>query len=392
MEDLSESLFISRLIVKSFQEELTEVEKQKLDKWLADEKNHQLYQSLRKADLGIKKQEMRAVHSEKAWKNLERKIHSIRRSPMIHLIQYAAVILLLLSIGTLIYLHPISINKTIVQLYEQEIPQPGSSKAVLILESGKKIELNDKEDFFLQQDSTISLNNTGNTLKVKLSQQQSYRSAIYQTLDIPKGGEYKLILSDGSVVWLNSDSRLRFPSSFPGKKRTVYLEGEAYFEVSPDSLHPFIVSSKGMDVEVLGTKFNVKAYPEDVIIYTTLCQGSVKTINQQTGLSLLLEPNQQARFTKQNGKIEKQEVDSRLFTGWTGGRFVFENETLEEIMKQLERWYNIDVFYQNPSIKKYKFTGDVDRFDEISTILNMIEKTYNITFSINQKTIVIKNR
>ncbi|MEG2792057.1 MAG: DUF4974 domain-containing protein, partial [Odoribacter sp.] len=255
-----------------------------------------------------------------------------------------------------------------------------------------KIELNDKEDFFLQQDSTISLNNTGNTLKVKLSQQQSYRSAIYQTLDIPKGGEYKLILSDGSVVWLNSDSRLRFPSSFPGKKRTVYLEGEAYFEVSPDSLHPFIVSSKGMDVEVLGTKFNVKAYPEDVIIYTTLCQGSVKTINQQTGLSLLLEPNQQARFTKQNGKIEKQEVDSRLFTGWTGGRFVFENETLEEIMKQLERWYNIDVFYQNPSIKKYKFTGDVDRFDEISTILNMIEKTYNITFSINQKTIVIKNR
>ncbi|MEG2341103.1 MAG: DUF4974 domain-containing protein [Odoribacter sp.] len=392
MEDLSESLFISRLIVKSFQEELTEVEKQKLDKWLADEKNYQLYQSLRKADLGIKKQEMRAVHSEKAWKNLERKIHSIRRSPMIHLIQYAAVILLLLSIGTLIYLHPISINKTIVQLYEQEIPQPGSSKAVLILESGKKIELNDKEDFFLQQDSTISLNNTGNTLKVKLSQQQSYRSAIYQTLDIPKGGEYKLILSDGSVVWLNSDSRLRFPSSFPGKKRTVYLEGEAYFEVSPDSLHPFIVSSKGMDVEVLGTKFNVKAYPEDVIIYTTLCQGSVKTINQQTGLSLLLEPNQQARFTKQNGKIEKQEVDSRLFTGWTGGRFVFENETLEEIMKQLERWYNIDVFYQNPSIKKYKFTGDVDRFDEISTILNMIEKTYNITFSINQKTIVIKNR
>ncbi|MEG0794883.1 MAG: DUF4974 domain-containing protein [Odoribacter sp.] len=392
MEDLSESLFISRLIVKSFQEELTEVEKQKLDKWLADEKNHQLYQSLRKADLGIKKQEMRAVHSEKAWKNLERKIHSIRRSPMIHLIQYAAVILLLLSIGTLIYLHPISINKTIVQLYEQEIPQPGSSKAVLILESGKKIELNDKEDFFLQQDSTISLNNTGNTLKVKLSQQQSYRSAIYQTLDIPKGGEYKLILSDGSVVWLNSDSRLRFPSSFPGKKRTVYLEGEAYFEVSPDSLHPFIVSSKGMDVEVLGTKFNVKAYPEDVIIYTTLCQGSVKTINQQTGLSLLLEPNQQARFTKQNGKIEKQEVDSRLFTGWTGGRFVFENETLEEIMKQLERWYNIDVFYQNPSIKKYKFTGDVDRFDEISIILNMIEKTYNITFSINQKTIVIKNR
>lgn len=392
MEDLSESLHISQLIVKSLGKQLTEAEKRELEEWLSNTENDRLYQSLQGATPEVRKEKLRRLHPEKAWKGLEERIRFTTKFPLLRFVRYAAILAFLLATGTFVYLYPGSVKSRTIEFCEQKSPQPGSSKALLILESGQEVELKTDQDFMLKQDSTVMLNNAGNTLQVKLLQKQTDTSESFQTLVIPRGGEYKLILSDGSTIWLNSETRLRFPSSFSGEKRRVYLEGEAYFEVSHNSSRPFIVSVKEMEVEVLGTKFNIKAYEEDAIIYTTLSEGSVKATYSSTAKSLLLQPNQQARYTKQNGHLEKQETDARLSTGWTEGRFVFENETLDEIMKQLGRWYNTEVVYQSPQIKKYRFTGDVDRFDNISTILQLIEKTYNITFTTNGNTIIVGKR
>ena len=197
-------------------------------------------------------------------------------------------------------------------------------------------------------------------------------------------------MSDGSKVWLNSDSRLRFPSPFSGDKRTVFLEGEAYFEVAHDTQKPFVVSTEDMSIRVLGTKFNVKAYAEDEAVYTTLVSGSVRTNNKQSTYSTLLSPNEQCIYYPGNNRKETRKIDPQTFLGWVQGRFIFENETLEEILKQLGRWYDTEIFYQNPRVAKYRFTGNVDRFDQISTLLHMIEKTYPVSFTINGRTIVVK--
>lgn len=369
--------------------QLTESEQTELDHWLTYESNRILYDSLATKDLTEKIQMLNQLHPEKSWKYLEEHIPFRRKSGSLHFIRYAAAILLIGALCSVIYfIRPQAFQETLVASQETEL-RPGSAKALLITESGEKIHLTDNQYFFVEKDSVSRLNNEDNTLKIEPHTPSMTPDENYQTLSVPIGGEYKLILSDGSAVWLNSDTRIRFPLSFTGNKRTVFLEGEAYFEVAHHPSQPFIVSVKDMEVEVLGTKFNVKAYSDDSTVYTTLAEGRVKTIVPQSNTNLLLTPNQQCIFNKSNGKMQKREVDAYTFTGWTQGKFIFENETLDEIMKQLSRWYGIEVLYQNPQIKNYRFTGYVDRFDQISTLLDMIEKTYNITFHIQGKTIVI---
>lgn len=369
--------------------QLTEPEQRELNNWLTHESNRILYDSLATKDLTDKMEMLNRLHPEKSWKYLEEHIPFRRRSRNLHFMRYAAAILLIGVVCSVIYfVRQHTFHETFVVSQDTEL-QPGSAKAFLITESGEKIHLTDNQHFFVEKDSAIRLNNEDNTLKVEPHTSSKVPDENYQTLSVPPGGEYKLILSDGSAVWLNSDTRIRFPLAFSGNKRTVFLEGEAYFEVAHHPSQPFIVSVKDMEVEVLGTKFNVKAYSDDSTVYTTLAEGRVKTIIPRSNTNLLLTPNQQCIFNKSNGKMQKREVDAYTFTGWTQGKFIFENETLEEIMKQLSRWYGIEVLYQNPQIKNYRFTGYVDRFDQISTLLDMLEKTYNITFYIQGKTIVI---
>lgn len=393
MENLDNSFHISRLIVKSFQAELNEKEKKELQQWIEiTPHNEKLYHSLAQNNLTSKRKEIQQLHPEKSWSNLENQINFRKNTRYLSFLKYAAVILLALSGGLLFYFHQQTPNDATTLTVNTPTPEPGSAKAILILESGEQVELTHQQNFHLQQDSSIQLDIHNNVLRIKIADSLIPASESYSTLAIPKGGEYQLVLSDGSKIWLNSDSRLRFPSSFNGNQRTVYLEGEAYFEVAHRPQQPFIVSTKEIDIQVLGTKFNVKAYSDDPLISTTLVSGSVRTSCNQSDQSVILLPNEQCIFDPAQNTLETHPVNPQVFLGWVQGRFIFENETLGEIMKQLSRWYDVEILYRKPQLAQYHFTGNVDRFDNISTLLRMIEKTYNITFNINGRTIVVNEK
>lgn len=391
MEDLHQSFNIAQLILKSFRESLTDSESEELDSWLsASPRNQKSYELWKQSDLTEKKNLINQLHPESSWQQLENKLHFKKRPIYFRVLKYVAAALIIITAGILIH-NRFSQDSTPL-LAETSNPVPGTAKAILILESGEQMELANGQNLYLRKDSCIQLNNNNNILKVEISGLQKNLLESYSTLSVPKGGEYQLVLSDGSKIWLNSDTKLRFPDRFNGNQRVVYLEGEAYFEVAPNTQMPFIVSVRNMKVEVLGTKFDVKAYKEDRMIYTTLLSGCVETSNLQSGQSVILHPNEQCLFDATKQQMKKRFVDAATSIGWKDGRFIFENEPLEEIMKQLCRWYNVEVTYQSPELAKYCFTGNTGRFDQLSSLLYLIEKTYPISFSINGNSIEVRKR
>lgn len=211
----------------------------------------------------------------------------------------------------------------------------------------------------------------------------------YNTLRVPRGGEYSVTLSDGSVVFLNSESELRFPVNFAVGERRVYLTGEAYFDVVKDSGQPFIVDLSTSAIKVLGTSFNVSAYADEDEVMTTLVQGSVAFMSK--GNEVVLSPGEQAVMDR-TGTVVKREVDIYLYTAWKEGVFAFRHQRLEEIMRIVSRWYDVNVFWENASQKEVTFTGKMRRYDDFSKVVQMLEMTGNTEFEVRGKTIVIRER
>lgn len=185
---------------------------------------------------------------------------------------------------------------------------------------------------------------------------------MYNTLEVPRGGEYDLVLEDGTRVWLNADSRLKYPVVFPGSERRVMLEGEAYFEVARDTNRPFLVETGVQSLRVLGTAFNVCAYPDEPDIYTTLVHGSVALSTGGQGHECVLVPGEQAVCHVHNGSFTVGKVDVSQVAAWKKGLFVFENQNLEQIMLKLARWYNVTVFFRNEAAKTIEFRGNLPKY------------------------------
>lgn len=384
--------YISQLIIKSLKGQLTKSEQKEFEDWLKIEANRELYLSLSRRNLDDKKILSGQLHPEQSWKRLEKRLHLRKKSYFWNITRYAAAILLLGTISTAVYLYWKQAFSVSLPIVRQEEPLPGSSKAFLIFASGEKINLENEQYFSPQQDSTVRLDNKENTLTIESRQPFSDVTEEYQTLVVPRGGEYKLVLEDGSCVYLNSNTKLHFPLIFAGERRVVHLEGEAYFEVASDSLKPFIVMTRGMEVRVLGTKFNIKAYTDDRAIFTTLVSGSVQIKDSESAHTALLRPDEQCIYTAHDGRMRIHTVDPQVSLGWVHGRFVFENETLEEILKQLGRWYDVKIFFRDPQVAGYRFTGNVGRFDQISILLRMIEKAYDISFTISDGTVIVSKK
>ena len=216
---------------------------------------------------------------------------------------------------------------------------------------------------------------------------------LYNTLKVPTGGFYQLELSDGTRVWLNAESELRFPAQFGTGEREVYLKGEAYFDVRKDVARRFIVHLKESNVTVLGTSFNIKAYGDEDYIYTTLVEGKVRFTSEKEHEEVTLRPGMQSVLNLKSGKTELKEVEVEQFTAWRQGRFVFPSTTLGDLMCQLKRWYDIDVVYLSPEAKGYEFRGAINRDMDLKNVLAIVEKTSNVVFDINGRTIkvTIKN-
>jgi transmembrane sensor len=275
---------------------------------------------------------------------------------------------------------------------EQQDIAPGGNKAVLTLADGSQI--------ILDSAANGNLASQGNAKVIKLDGQLAYNTSgsstevLYNTITTPKGGQYQLVLADGSKVWLNAASSLRYPATFSGNERKVELTGEGYFEIAKNSSMPFRVNVAGKsEVEVLGTHFNINAYSDEVSINTTLLEGIVKVSATGSGLttkdSKLLSPGQQAQQNSTGQIAVKKNNDIDEVMAWKNGKFIFQDADIQSIMRQIERWYDVEVSF-NGNITKEQFVGLIPRNVNISQILKMLEKTGTVKFEIVGKKVIVK--
>ena len=384
MDLLKKRLDIARLIAEELTGTIDEKDRVVLARWLDEDERHReeyadILESLKTGNEAWKDQEQGRQLMESRWGAV--KSHTVQKTGRwITWSKYAAVIVLFVSIGIFWLVNEEKQeveNGTVAQI------EHGSMKAQLVLANGKKV------DF--RPETSLQLEEVGGTRiltsddRVKYSGKDSLAGQLaevkYNTLIVPRGGEFSLELADGTRVWLNAESRLRYPVAFTGKERKVEMEGEVYFEVAKNKEKPFIVTVNGVDIRVLGTSFNVSAYQEDVV--TTLVEGKVqlKKGNEQ----VILSPNQQAIWSDDEFRVKQ--VDARNYVLWKEGIFYFEDVDLETILDDMARWYNVNVFYMNPALKEMKFSVEIRRYGDINEILRRIGQTKRVKFEIKDRTI-----
>lgn len=266
----------------------------------------------------------------------------------------------------------------------------GGTKATLIVADGIQVDLtqDNLQEVIGQYGATV-LEDKKNELRydnVEVNEGIEEKP-VFHTISAPVGGEYHFTLADGTMVWLNSSSKLIFPTRFTGANREVIAEGEVYFEVQHDENKPFIVRINDVSVRVLGTKFCVSAYPENEGIMTTLVQGAVQVTSGSN--QVVLKPGYQAVVDQRSGTISQRAVELSLYTSWVRGVFEYENMELDDIVVQLARWYDVQFTFSAPEYKKRRFTGVVRKYEDLNGVLEMIEKTTNVKFIINGRNVTI---
>ncbi|RAJ31903.1 FecR family protein [Pedobacter cryoconitis] len=322
------------------------------------------------------------------WANIKTENHQKSLSRK-RIYSYAAAAILLLT--TALYFgtrstHILQENGT--TNFTQTDINPGGNKALLTLADGSKIALDDAVNGEIARQAGCLITKTKNGQLVYTVQENAALKTqdLLNTIETPKGGQYQVNLPDGTKVWLNAASSLSFPARFSGLQRQVVLKGEAYFEVAKNKHMPFIVKSEQQKIEVLGTHFNVSAYADEHQSKTTLAEGSVKvslTANQQ---QQLLKPGQQAIATNH---IKVIPVDIEEALAWKDGLFMFNDEDLEAIMKKVERWYDVQVDFQQADLRQKHFSGTVSRFGKVSQVLKTLELTGSVHFKIEGRKIIV---
>lgn len=386
---MSEHYFrISELIHKARIEIIDTAEKAELDQWLNENETHRsIYEQIMK-NLKVEESDRlyQSVSADAAWtyiQNLKRRREHnkiLRRS-----IVAAAMVVLAISIpfGIRQVTEPTS---PITQKITFDSIRSGERKAVLQLADGQKILLHD-EAFHLQTE-VAAIQQENNELKYIADSLPPVEKR--NVLTTPRGGEFNVTLSDGTRVWLNAESQLIFPEVFVNECRLVELSGEAYFEVAENVQKPFIVKTKEVDVRVLGTHFNVKAFPEEERTVTTLAEGSVEL--QAGNRKIILTPNQQGEYFSGKERFQIHQVDATDVIAWKNGKFVFWKERLETIMGTIARWYNLEVAYENQQVRNMLFSGKMDRYGNVRELLDMLEKTEKVRFELNHQGLIVKEK
>lgn len=332
-------------------------------------------------DLQVYQQDMRKL--DEAFPFAERRTDKIAR--LWTILSGVAAALLFTAAAALFYFK--QSEKPSGQAFANDI-KPGGNKAYLTLSNGEKIVLTDAKNGEVARQAGITITKTadGQLLYVvsDASPADAKLSNAYNTIETPKGGQYQLSLPDGSKVWLNAASSLTYPVSFANlKTRKVSLKGEAYFEVAKDKFHPFTVTTDQQELEVLGTHFNLNAY--ETSTKTTLLEGMVKVSGTKD--SRILNPGQQSSLMP-SGKLSITPADTELVMAWKNNLFMFESEKIENIMKMLERWYDVEVVYES-ELTNDRFGGAVSKFDNISKVLKILESTKSVHFKIEGRRITV---
>lgn len=374
-------------IARKLSQELSEEEERQFGCWLAEAQEHRmLFEEIESIYLRAKKSKVRfEPDTEVALQKVKKRRRSIFSTRQAFG-RYAALILVALGIGIYGVCRLMDGNGT------EMVEQCGErSKAILHLASGEKIVLEGKSEgtcLRRTEESDIWLDSS-RVLKYYTKKEAIARGG-ENTLEVPVGGEYGLTLSDGTRIWLNAATRLTYPEVFQGSERVVELTGEAFFEVKADTALPFIVKTGGVRVKVLGTTFNVKAYPDELNLYTTLVTGKVEVFADHLGQRVVLEPGEQA--VADSLKILKKQVNLQPYISWREGKFVFINAPLDEICKQIARWYDVEIRFADEEIRKICFTGAILKFRPLDDLLKMIEVTSRVQFKQQGKTLLLMQK
>lgn len=293
----------------------------------------------------------------------------------------AAVFVLLLGVGILW----MPSDSRVEEFAQEHQITPGKNQAYLYLSNGKSVLLS-RENRELREDNGVSISvSAEGKVHYNVEEKDGAARSLFNRLVVPRGGEFMITLEDGTKVWLDAETELRYPTNFDAQNRVVYLKGEAYFEVAKMEGKPFVVKIDQMSVNVLGTKFNVNNR-EAGVVQTVLVEGSVK-LKSPRG-EVLMEPNQKAEYHGGDEWVV-EEVDVSPYVAWKDGNFVFDNESLERIMNKLSSWYDVNVFYANEEVKNVKLTGDMMRYKDIQELLYFFEKISDVKFLIKNRTVTV---
>lgn len=356
---------VTRLVLR---EKISENEERRLKEWLGESVEHQKW--LREYRERLPYREFKEIveisNSREQWQRLERLVKRQRYTGWRKWGAYAAGVALLISMGVWLGLQQ---EEAEVSVTKMAVIEPGTTQALLILDNGQKITLTNQDTLV----NTVSSNINVQTGFVRYDVKDVERSVVeYNTIEVPRGGIYSLELSDGTKVFLNSDSRLKYPVIFSDECREVELIGEAFFEVSPDSLHPFIVHTKDVETRVLGTSFNIQAYPDEPEIQTTLFSGRVQVSVNDLPLREVLEPGMQASWLKGADEICLKKVNMEIHSLWRDGIIMLDDDELESVMRMLSRWYNVIYEFKGDASIKHTFTGKINRNEDLESVLRTL--------------------
>lgn len=390
----SDITHIVTLIVRRLFHIIKEHEQDSLDQWRRQsDKNEWLYRRMTDSKhLAQEYRLMKSVRVERPLADMKSRIERAacqtrrtRRNYWLTTGVAAAILLVLCWSGIWLMRHQVTEGDGVLAW---EI-RPGQTQATLILSTGENIELH--SDSLLRDDKMkkmlpVKVPSVAESMTPKMEKKTNL-------LITPRGGEFKIILEDGTEVWLNAESKLVYPETFGATERRVSVQGEAYFKVNKDERKPFYIETDGQLIRVYGTEFNVRSYEEDEEVYTTLVSGciSIQPIDAGRG-ELILAPNNQALFNKKDETTSLRAVNTEVFVSWKNGMFVFEEQNLEQIMCTLSRWYNFTYRFENEELKKTVFMGSIPRYAEFDDVIHILEKSGGIKLEMKGQTVVLSKK
>ena len=392
MEKTERDIYVAGLIGKLLNGDISSDERLWLKNWMDEsEANQALFNKLTDPEhLEKQLKYWNKIDNHSAWEKLQGKLETTEKTHRFKyssLLKYAAAVVLLLTVSILIYQGNDKSPKKLVNKIAQESINPGTNHAILILNDGQKVTLKKHAKISLNEADGTAVSNQNDVLTYKQNGQgvDAEQKLTYNTIMVPRGGEYQLILADGSKVWMNSASTLKYPTTFSGKERKVYLTGEAYFEVAKNATMPFIVKTNKAEVQVLGTHFNVMAYDDEANNKTTLLEGSVRV--QSSSSVNVIKPGQQAVINNQGQQKITSDINIDEEIAWKNGFFIFKDAGIKGIMQQAARWYDLDVVYEG-DIPEIQFSGKMSRKVNFYGFVNIL-KYAGLHFNIKGKTVTI---
>ena len=383
--------YMEDLIYRILAGEANVEEQEEFEIWLREDDEHRVFfEKIERAwYTGKYSARWKNVEMSAAWKAVEHKRELGQRRYFRRIgWSVAAAVAVLVVFTWVMFLGGEKSPETVIA--QSVIGRPGESKALLVLSSGTKVELNSQIGDTIREEGRSILNERDYIDYSRQDNDSQVKEVVYNELIVPAGGEYRLVLSDGSVVYMNSESRLKYPVKFIEDKRVVKLEGEAYFDVTHDEQHPFIVHTEQLNVKVLGTGFNVMAYKGDARTEVTLVHGKVDV--KSKNISEILTPSRQFVMNNDTREYEVRSVNVNTYVDWKNGILNFDAMPLEELGEKVSRWYGVKFFFSKESLKYLKFSGAFKKYNNIDYILDLIEATTDVSFELKGDVVIVNEK